>query len=498
MNICNIVLIIIIVILVFLILKSKSRENFETTEVDILADRALPYKATANNIKKWYKIKTKSSDNDFGFSYKFKEDSNIEYNPSDPFVDNYTVSFLINFKQLTENHSIFYGEVSQREKKYMELVLENRNTLKLIFYGGLDREDETLLLKYDFQVETFYHIAIIYDKHSDNKQSATLFLDGQTKTIKLNYPYDLRSVIFGKNSKNVNFLNGYLGQIGIFNSALDIDILCDKYGQCKDNDDKLCDPTDKKCNFIASGESQKMCNDECIKVLGCDQTNCAEICKSCEDPLQCSWKEVKPICKFIPFGRSKLSCVKNCMKNKECDYLNCDNICSNCDDDINCPWINDKKRSVNIDKEIYIDPTGKPSPPKISIMPKYKEVNISIESTYKGDYTVNKYVIFLYKTFNKEEGITIIELKPPEDKEGIPTEFSQIVTHNIKHLDPNETYSIGVRAHNSIGVGKISKIEKIKPNHKMLQTEDIDLDSLFEDNVNYINDKNMSYKYCNN
>ena len=29
-------------------------------------------------------------------------------------------------------------------------------------------------------------------------------------------------------------------------------------------------------------------------------------------------------------------------------------------------------------------------------------------------------------------------------------------------------------------------------------TEDIDIDSLFENNINYNSDENMSYKYCNN
>ena len=273
--------------------------------------------------------------------------------------------------------------------------------------------------------------------------------------------------------------------------------MCDKYDQCGRDEDTTCESVNK-CNFIASGPTERICNDECIKVLGCDQTMCAQICGSCQDPLQCSWKEVKPICKFIPYGRSKLSCVKNCMKNKECDYLNCNDICSNCEDEINCPWIKDKDKQVDIDTEIYIDPTGKPSPPKISIMPKYKEVNISIESTYKGDSKVNKYVIFLYKTFNKEEGITISELQPPEDNDGNLKPFSQIEITKIKSLDPNETYSIGVRANNNIGLGKISKIETFKPNHKILQSEDIDIDSLFEDNINYNIDENMSYKYCNN
>ena len=492
MNICNIVLVIIIVILGFYILQKKSRENFKTNDFEILAENDNKYKADAYNIEQWYKINKESwkynqdqtESNNLGFSYKFKEDSRIEYEPLDPFVDNYTVSFLINFKQLTNDQAIFYGEESQRENKYMELVLEKRKILKLIFNKG--KEKEILILKHDFKLENFYHIAIIY-----NNSNVTLFLDGQTKTINLNNPYILRSIIFGKNPNNVNYLNGYLGQIGIFKSSLDIDILCDKYEQCnKSSDDRLCDATGKKCNFRASGLTEKMCNNECLKVFGCDQTVCSEICRNCKDPFQCSWIAVEPICKFIPFGRSKLSCVKNCIKNKDCDYLNCDNICSNCDDEINCPWIKDKDRKVNTDEEVYIDPTGKPSPPKISIMPKYKEVSITIESPYNGDSPVDKYIIFIYKTFNKEEGITINEVNKYPNKIETLTE--------VKSLDPNETYSIGVRAHNSKGVGKISKIETFKPNHKILQTEDIDIDSLFEDNVNYNSDENMDYKYCNN
>ena len=82
MNICNIVLIIIIVILVFFILKNKSRENFETTDFEIYAERAEDNYTAAENIKKWYKIDTQSwrynpnqPVKDLGYSYKFKKGS---------------------------------------------------------------------------------------------------------------------------------------------------------------------------------------------------------------------------------------------------------------------------------------------------------------------------------------------------------------------------------------------------------------------------------------
>lgn len=479
MNICNIGLLILVIVLLFVIYNKKSKENF-TTEFQIIAENDQRYTANIFNIERWYKIDNETKD--LGYSWKFKQDSKVEFNPTTSFTNDYTVSFLINFDNLSNNQAIFYGQESI--VKYMELVLEDRRNLILKFTN--ERSSQSLTINYNFRLTDFYHIAIIY-----NKRNVTLFLDGQTKTINLDDAYKMDFIVIGKNSINSNHLDGYVGQFSIFKRALENVILCEKYNRCNlVSDSQTCQSSGSTCNFVASGETQQMCNEECLKVFGCDQTKCSQICSECKDPFQCSWIPVQPVCKFIPFGRSKLSCIKNCMKDKDCDYLNCDNICSNCEDEINCPWIIETKRQMNLNDEVTTDPTGKPSAPKISIMPKYKEVSITIESTYEGDFPIDKYFIFLYKTFNKEEGIYITnKKKQAETKETLTSIIS---------LDPNEQYSIGVRAHNRKGVGKISKIETFKPNHKILQTEENNIDYLFDDNFNYSIDENLDFKFCNN
>ena len=59
--------------------------------------------------------------------------------------------------------------------------------------------------------------------------------------------------------------------------------MCDKYDQCGRDEDTTCESANNS-NFIAGGPTERICNDECIKVLGCDQTMCAQICGSCQDP----------------------------------------------------------------------------------------------------------------------------------------------------------------------------------------------------------------------
>ena len=167
MNISNIVLLILVIVLLFVIYNKKSKENF-TDEFEILAENDQRYKADVYNIERWYKINKESwlytqdvsESQDLGYSWKFKNNSKIEFNPTSSFKNNYTVSFLVNFSNLGNNQAIFYGEESN--VKYMELVLENEKNLILKFKNN--RQEESLTLTHDFVLSDFYHVAIIYKR----------------------------------------------------------------------------------------------------------------------------------------------------------------------------------------------------------------------------------------------------------------------------------------------------------------------------------------------
>lgn len=245
-----------------------------------------------------------------------------------------------------------------------------------------------------------------------------------------------------------------------------------------------------KCKFIAKGKNMQECIRICSNINDCNTIDCSVICDQCKDEDKCEWLRKEPeICKFVPFGRDRFNCIDNCVESKNCDYMGCKAICDSCNDHRACPWveITDTDKDDKTYKEFpdeVIDKDGKPSPPKIKISSKWRKVIININKPYEGNTPIESYVLFLFKTYNKSEGINITQTRVD----------GEITTYIFDDLDPNVIYSIGARAKNSDGISKMSKIQTFKPNTKKMsvnklvvqdQTDDLDMP------------KNRNYLYCN-
>ena len=163
--------------------------------------------------------------------------------------------------------------------------------------------------------------------------------------------------------------------------------------------------------------------------------------------------------------------------------------CSGCGSE--CPWI--KEQTENILK--YYEPPkkgteGAPGRPRIRVETSTGMVSIYWTAPDNGAAPIETYIFFLYKTFKRNEGVKIGL---------VPFSKCRNCFHVIENLDPNETYSIGIRAYNSHGgrgsLSEISNIETFKPKLERI-TNDIGLISLetLSNNDAYMN----NYHYCNN
>ena len=71
-----------------------------------------------------------------------------------------------------------------------------------------------------------------------------------------------------------------------------------------------------------------------------------------------------------------------------------------------------------------------------------------------GMAPIETYIYFLYKTFKRNEGVKIGLVPFPKCRNCF---------HVLDGLEPNETYSVGIRAYNSLdGKGSLSKMSNIE------------------------------------
>ena len=226
-----------------------------------------------------------------------------------------------------------------------------------------------------------------------------------------------------------------------------------------------------KCDFIAEGITRKGCFDKCLDSSTCGPTKCKKFCDDCDDSEMCKWMKpvipTYPRCDFIPYGSTQLSCTNKCILNENCDYASCQEACNSCTDQMSCPWIEPPKPDIKDEPRepppLY-DPDGRPSSAKIFIKPSDGAVKIEWNQPHQGDSPIESYVSFIFKTFEKAEGVKINMVPFPKCKECV---------HVIDGLDENETYSLGIRAYNSKGLGKMSNIMTFKPKFKFGEPEEI-------------------------
>ena len=166
------------------------------------------------------------------------------------------------------------------------------------------------------------------------------------------------------------------------------------------------------------------------------------------------------------YGGNVNKCIKDCMKS--CDNISkCQQICVDCEIEEEewdtktklkmCPWL----------KDIKIFDKSPPDPPKIRGFPGDGKILIEWRKPFNGRGTINNYIIMVYETFNKKNGVQInIASNPTCD----------LCEHEIKNLKNQVYYDIIVKAVNNIGIGSSSNIITIATNGEKLKN---DLNNIF-------------------
>tara|TARA_B100000989_G_C19528670_1_gene468363 strand:+ start:255 stop:941 length:687 start_codon:yes stop_codon:yes gene_type:complete len=173
-------------------------------------------------------------------------------------------------------------------------------------------------------------------------------------------------------------------------------------------------------------------------------------------------------CDFKATGNSPIDCINRCHL-PGCSYLNCERICNKCvEDKEKCPWDPDidlikggKKR-----KKDTFRVNSAPSAPKIGVSTTYGKAKIFFKRPDPKKANINGYVYYLFKTFNKNEGVTM-GLMPSKKCNTCEKVFDK--------LDSETEYSISVRGFNNNGLGKMSNIVMFKPIDKFV-AKDYSLD----------------------
>ena len=275
---------------------------------------------------------------------------------------------------------------------------------KIVFVFSTNNISNTIQLSFNNSKILNYVIIQVKNDINNNVPKITFNLNNQLTTFK-----------FITNNKikvnNILFKNyeGYLGKVLVYNSIVDKEKLCRKFN----------------------------CKLSCFRPDGTKT-----------------------------YGGNVNNCIKDCMKSCN-DISKCQKICVDCeieeeewDNDTKlkmCPWL----------KDIKIFDKSPPDPPKIRGFPGDGKILIEWKKPFNGRGTINNYIIMVYETFNKKNGVQInIASNPTCD----------LCEHEIKNLKNQVYYDIIVKAVNNIGIGASSNIITIAPNGEKLKN---DLNNIF-------------------
>lgn len=226
----------------------------------------------------------------------------------------------------------------------------------------------------------------------------------------------------------------------------------------------------ERCNFDASSfKNRRICREECNRLSQCTPENCDSLC------------QFVPKCEFVASGRHSEDCIQLCISNNDCDAVHCKEQCKNCG--VSCPW-NSLDETERYDSNYY-DKFGRPSPPRISIMSisaDARKVSLRWKPPYEGNSKIEGYTLFLNKTFDKSEGVKINNITTMN--------CGEYCNYILSDIDPDETYTIGIKGYNDFGLGKMSNLVTFKPNKKSISKDfsiipNIDSSSIGE--FNYCN-----------
>lgn len=193
-------------------------------------------------------------------------------------------------------------------------------------------------------------------------------------------------------------------------------------------------------------KNKRKCLQDCNKIDVCSK-------EECKSPQQC---DGVPICEFEARGRHSIDCIQQCIQNVDCTAEFCKDKCEgDCKLDDGCPW-NQKQDTEMYDSQ-YFDKAGKPSPVLITLSTVSTDGSKAIvkwRPPYAGKLPVKGYISYLYKTFNKAEAVRINKINISNC-----LEYCEYI---IKELEPNETYTFGVKAYSDVGLGEISNLLTFK------------------------------------
>ena len=261
------------------------------------------------------------------------------------------------------------------------------------------------------------------------------------------------NVIFGLSNKNIQSDINEYASIYIGNVRLDAD-------------------ANNQCFFDATHyKIKKNCIQECSTNNNCSDFVCKEKCK-----------DVK-VCSFKAIGRHESDCKQKCILNNDCNINYCNEECENCGS--RCPWNDDSDEMFS---EAHGDVLkGTPTPPLIKIdyiSPNGNQALIKWKIPLSKNAPIKGYILYMYKTFEKSEGIRINKI----DNEC--TSYTKNCEYLIEDLSANETYSINIKAYNSYGLGKSSNTITFKPDIKKIN-RNYDMEDKIKDM------EVGSFNYCN-
>ena len=271
-----------------------------------------------------------------------------------------------------------------------------------------------------------------YDCQYDNKYSKCIKpsivekgkLEFKPAPIYFGYNYDY----------DYEYLNGYLG-----NFEFNLDKEKCIYNPQKESDQHL---------FI-----KEQCINKCLEDTQCNKSVCDYKCK---DIKECHFNSK------INESRHSIDCMQKCIKPvNKCSTQYCNKQCNQCVGN-DCYWLN---KSSYLNNDEY-SKSGRPYPPNIdNPIISYDGRSASFEWTSSesglGDPTKG-YVALFYKTYKKDEGLRIewIDI----------IRCSEKCEYIIKNLTPGESYTLGIKAYNSSGIGMISNLITFKTVKSIINT----------------------------
>jgi hypothetical protein len=352
-------------------------------------------------------------------------------------------------------------------------TLKNKqNNLYLVVKGKNDTDfDEVKLCNSDIFCYKYYTLQInVSDKvikvnFNNQPNSSEIFLKLPSCTTNTDCNDGECTGLIGSRVCSINADTYYIGKYD--------EDYCDMFvGDININSTTV--ETTKTCGFYGKPFTNKRVCLETCQSMHCGSSICATECSNV------------PQCEFNAVGRHSIHCLQECIKNDDCDSNYCREKCEKCG--LNCPWTKSNTDSDNFDSQ-YFDAEGKPSPLNLllnTISTDGSKVSVNWSEPFKGKLFIKGYISYLSKTFNKSEGVKVNKILTDNCIGDSGDKKCDFILHD---LIPNETYTLGIKSYNGLGLSAMSNLITFKAS-----VTNINMDLRIED----VDDNDVGeYNYCN-